>query len=43
MNGTDEFEEGDENKLSYTPIFESYCAAIEGYLQKRIAEDIEVW
>eukprot|EP00613_Pedinella_sp_CCMP2098_P017843 CAMPEP_0171761454 /NCGR_PEP_ID=MMETSP0991-20121206/48068_1 /TAXON_ID=483369 /ORGANISM="non described non described, Strain CCMP2098" /LENGTH=155 /DNA_ID=CAMNT_0012364725 /DNA_START=14 /DNA_END=478 /DNA_ORIENTATION=- len=37
----DEFEDSEENKLSYTQIFQSYCSCIESYLEKRVGEDIE--
>mmetsp|Transcript_29403 Transcript_29403/g.65835 ORF Transcript_29403/g.65835 Transcript_29403/m.65835 type:complete len:209 (+) Transcript_29403:78-704(+) len=37
----DEFDDTDENKLSYTPVFEQYTAAVESYLSKRVGEEIE--
>ena len=35
-----EFEATEENKLCYMTIFKEYQDTIEGYLMKRLAEDI---
>jgi ADP-ribosylation factor 2-binding protein len=35
-----EFEATEENKLCYTSIFKEYQTEIEGYLMKRLAEDV---
>ena len=35
-----EFEATEENKLCYTNIFKEYQDQIEGYLMKRLAEDV---
>ena len=36
-----EFEDSDENKLSYTGIFEQYQNTVESYIQKRVGEVID--
>ena len=35
-----EFEATEENKLCYMDIFKKYQTEIEGYLMKRLAEDV---
>lgn len=36
-----EFEATEENKLCYMNIFKEYQNSIEGYLMKRLAEDVK--
>lgn len=38
----DEFEDTDENKLSYTGIFQDYCSTIEAHLEKAVKQEIPV-
>lgn len=35
------FEDTDENKLEYTPVFEEYCETMEALIADRLAEAIE--
>lgn len=35
------FENTDENKLEYTPIFEAYSAEIEAYIEKAVSREIK--
>eukprot|EP00002_Diphylleia_rotans_P016296 TRINITY_DN3171_c0_g2_i3.p1 TRINITY_DN3171_c0_g2~~TRINITY_DN3171_c0_g2_i3.p1 ORF type:complete len:183 (-),score=40.52 TRINITY_DN3171_c0_g2_i3:915-1463(-) len=37
----DAFEDSEENKLSYTPIFEEYVRLMEGYLETRLTTEIK--
>mmetsp|Transcript_22040 Transcript_22040/g.26029 ORF Transcript_22040/g.26029 Transcript_22040/m.26029 type:complete len:184 (-) Transcript_22040:92-643(-) len=37
----DEFDDTDENKLSYTGIFEEYCSVIEAFLEENVKREIK--